>query len=105
MAAAVHPVAALADLLVAEGHDDAVVVLGVLQIVLGQHRIAGGLRIARERHILLGDMRRRAADLHVRPVLSKLRVSGFWPLRLLLYGRGPRRFCCPCLIGSVLGRD
>ena len=54
------------DLLVAEGHDDAVVVLGVLQIVLGQHRIAGRRRIAGERHVLLGDMRGRAADLYVR---------------------------------------
>lgn len=31
------------------------------------------------------------------PVLSKLRVSGFCDLRLR---PRPRRFCCPCLIGS-----
>ncbi len=40
--------AALLNLLLAEGHDDAVVVFGVLQIALCQHRITGGLRIARE---------------------------------------------------------
>jgi hypothetical protein len=54
--AAVQPVATLGDLLVAEGHDDAVVVLGVLQIVLSQHRIARGCRIAGERHVLFGDV-------------------------------------------------
>ena len=53
---AVHPVTALGDLLIADGHDDAVVVLGVLQIVLGQHWVAGGRRIAGERHVLLGDV-------------------------------------------------
>lgn len=38
--AAVHVRAALADLLFAEGHDDAVVMLGMLQVVLCQDRIA-----------------------------------------------------------------
>jgi hypothetical protein len=37
---AIHLGAALGNLLIAEGHDDAVVVLRVLQIVLGQHRVA-----------------------------------------------------------------
>src|SRR5262249_34183428 len=54
--------------LVAIGHDDAAVVLGVLQIVLRQHRIAGGLGVARQRKIFLGNMRRRAADLHIRTI-------------------------------------
>ena len=62
-----HAVARLLQLL-AIGHDDAAVVLGVLQIVLGQHRVARGLRVARERQILLGDMRRRAPDFHVRTI-------------------------------------
>jgi hypothetical protein len=53
---AVHPVTTLGDLLIAHGHDDAVVVLGVLQVVLGQHWVAGGRRIAGERHVLLGDV-------------------------------------------------
>jgi hypothetical protein len=38
--AAVHVRAALADLLLAEGHDDAVIMLGMLQVVLCQDRIA-----------------------------------------------------------------
>jgi hypothetical protein len=63
-AAAVHGIAGLIELL-AIGHDDADVVLGMLEIVLGQHRIAGGLSITRERKILLRYMRWRAPDLHL----------------------------------------
>jgi hypothetical protein len=37
---AIHLGATLGNLLIAEGHDDAVVVFRVLQIVLGQHRVA-----------------------------------------------------------------
>jgi len=55
-------------LLLAEGHDDAIVVLGMLQVSFGQHRIAGGLSIARERHVFFGDMGRIATDLYVRTV-------------------------------------
>ena len=46
-------------------HDDAVVVLGVLEIVLSQDRIARGLGIAGERQIFLGDVRGRTPDLDV----------------------------------------
>src|SRR5665648_820273 len=46
-------------------HDDAVVVLGVLEITLGGHHVAGGQRVARERHVFLGDVRSGPADLHV----------------------------------------
>jgi len=53
---AVHPIAALRDLLIADGHDDAVVVLGMLQVVLGQHWVARCRRIAGERHVFLGDV-------------------------------------------------
>ena len=67
LAVAVHIVALLLQLL-AIGHDDADVVLGVLQIVLGEHRVAGRLRIASERQIFLGDMRRRAPDFHIRAI-------------------------------------
>ncbi len=49
------------------GGDDAVVVLGVLEIILREDGIAGRKRIARERDVLLGDMRRRATDFDVRP--------------------------------------
>jgi hypothetical protein len=40
--------AALAHLLFAVRHDDAIIMLRVLEIILGQHRIAGRLCIARE---------------------------------------------------------
>lgn len=40
-APAVHAFSARSHLLVAESHDDAVVVLGVLQVILGEHRISG----------------------------------------------------------------
>ncbi len=59
--------AALRHLLLAERHDDAVVVLGVLEIVLGQHRIARRLRIPRQRDVFLGDMSGSTAQLDVRP--------------------------------------
>ena len=58
--------ATLADLLLAEAHDDAIVVLGVLHIVFSQHRIARRVRITRQRHVFLGDMRRRATEFDVR---------------------------------------
>ena len=64
LAVAVH-IAALLLQLVAIGHDDAVVVLGVLQIVLGEHRVAGRLRVASERQVFLGNMCRSAPDFHV----------------------------------------
>ncbi|KWT67131.1 Glycoprotein gp2 [Hyphomicrobium sulfonivorans] len=46
--AAIEVTATLADLLLADRHDDAIVVLCVLQIILGQNGIAGGRRIARQ---------------------------------------------------------
>jgi hypothetical protein len=54
--------------LLAIRHDDAIVMLGVLEIILSQHRIAGRLRVARECQIFLGNMRRRAANFYVRAV-------------------------------------
>ena len=65
---AIGHIAALLLQLLAIGHDDAAVVLGMLQIILREHRVAGGLRIASERQIFLGDMRRGAPDLHIRAV-------------------------------------
>ena len=50
------------------GGDEAEIVLGVLQVVLGRDRIAAGVGIARELQILFGDMVGVAADLHVRPI-------------------------------------
>ena len=42
--------------------------LGMLEIVLGHHRIAGGLGITRQLEVFLGDMLGIAADLDVRTV-------------------------------------
>ena len=47
---------------------DAKIMFGVLQIVLGHDAIARGVRVARQLQILLVDMRRRPADLHFRSV-------------------------------------
>jgi hypothetical protein len=64
LAVAVH-IAALLLQLLAIGHDDAVVVLGMLQVVLGEHGVAGRLRVASERQIFLGNMCRSAPDFHI----------------------------------------
>src|SRR5690606_8741921 len=52
MAVAVDPFAALLHLLLAVGDDHAVVVFGVLEIVLAEDRIAGGLRVPGEGDVL-----------------------------------------------------
>ena len=54
--------------LLAVGHDDAVVVLRVLEIVLRQHGVAGRLGVTCERHVLFRDVGGCAAHFHVRPV-------------------------------------
>jgi hypothetical protein len=59
--------ATLRHLLFAEGQDDPIVMLSMLEIVFGQHGIAARLSIPRQSHILLGDMSRSTAQLHVRP--------------------------------------
>src|SRR5690606_38442952 len=46
----------------------AVVVLGMLQVVLAGHAVAGRLGVTGKLDVFLGDMQRRAADLHVRAV-------------------------------------
>ena len=55
-------------LLLAVGEDDAVVVFGVLEIVLGENRITRGLRVASQGDVLLGNVRRSSANLYVRSV-------------------------------------
>src|SRR6185295_1174048 len=67
LAEAVAPVAGLIELL-AVGHDDAAVVLGVLEIVLRQHRVAARLCLARQREVLLRNVSGSAADPLRRPV-------------------------------------
>ncbi|CCB68116.1 membrane protein of unknown function [Hyphomicrobium sp. MC1] len=59
--------AALLRHLLAIAQDDAIIMLGVLEIVLSEHRIARRQRIARQADVLLGDMRGRTANLHVGP--------------------------------------
>ena len=44
------------------------ILFGVLEVVLGQNRVAGGLGVARQLEIFLRHMRRIAAHLHVRTV-------------------------------------
>src|SRR5262245_9882162 len=48
--------------------DHAVIVLGVLVVIFGGDRVAGGLRIARQLHIFFGNVGRVAANFHVRTV-------------------------------------
>jgi hypothetical protein len=57
--------ATLADLLLTVRHDDAIIVLGMLEIILRQHRVAGRLGIARQRHIFLGDVGGCTAQFHI----------------------------------------
>src|SRR5665213_2531774 len=57
----------LAELLL-RGGDQAEIMLGMLIVVLGGDRIAGGARIARQLHVFFRDMGRGAADLDVGPV-------------------------------------
>ena len=52
-------------------HDDAVVMLGVLEIALRRDQVAGSERVAGERHVFLGDMRRGPANFHVGTVRFK----------------------------------
>ena len=59
--------AALLRHLLAVTQDDAIIMLGVLKVIFSQHRIARRQRIARQRDVLLGNMRGRAADFHIRP--------------------------------------
>jgi hypothetical protein len=57
----------LTELLLHRG-DQAKIMLGVLEVVLGRHRIAGRLRVACELHVLVRYVRSGAADFHVGPV-------------------------------------
>jgi hypothetical protein len=63
--ARVRIAATLSDLLLAVCHDDAIVVLGVLQVVLCQNGISARLRISRQGHIFFSDMSGRPAKFYV----------------------------------------
>jgi hypothetical protein len=67
LAVAIQAFALLAHLL-AVSHDDATVVLGVLQIVLCQHWVAGRLCVTRQSDVLLCNVRGGTANFHVRAV-------------------------------------
>ncbi len=60
----------LAELLV-RGGDEAQIVLGVLPVALRRDRVAGGLRVAGELQVFLGDVLRGAADLYVGAVRTR----------------------------------
>jgi len=67
---AIHALALRRELL-AIGHDDAAVVLGVLEIIFCKHVIPRGLSVPGERYVFLGDMSRRAPNLHIGAVRFK----------------------------------
>ena len=50
------------------GSDQAEIMFGVLIVVFRRYRVARALRVARELNVFLRDVRRRTADLHIRPV-------------------------------------
>ncbi len=94
--------------------DDAVVVLGVLQIVLGHDPVAGALRIASELRVFFRDLLRRPADLHIRTVALVVARQGIRPLAVVVVvvvivvaaaiaGPRMRLFCCCGLIQTLLG--
>jgi hypothetical protein len=77
----------LAYLLLPVSHDDAVVVLCVLEIILRQHGIASRLSVPGQRHVFLGNMSGRAAQLHIGTVAletPRQRVLAFALLIILI---------------------
>ena len=66
---------------------DALVVLGVLQVVLGHHPVARCRRIAGKLGVFVGDMLRVAADLHIRPVTLVIARKGIRPLAVAAIAR------------------
>ena len=78
----------LAELLLG-GSDQAEIMLGVLIVVFGGDRVAGGARVARELDIFFGDVRGGAADLDVGSVrIRRPGSSGS--------GRAGYYCCCYC---------
>ncbi len=100
LAVAVHGIAGLIELL-AIGHDDANIVLGVLEIVFREHRIAGRLSIARQGEILLGYMRRGAPDFHLRTIGLEAPRERILAFPVAAAAAAPILLSLPhCLIGS-----
>jgi hypothetical protein len=48
--------------------DDADVMLGMLVVIFGRHRVAARMGVTGQLTVLLGNMLRRATDFHVRTV-------------------------------------
>jgi hypothetical protein len=68
-------------------HDDAVIVLRMLEIILCQDRIAGRLGVPGQRHVFLGNMSGGAAQLHIGTVAletPRQRVLAFALLIILI---------------------
>src|SRR5204863_5266916 len=66
------------------GGNDAIVVLGVLEVVLRHHTVAGALRITGQSGVFFGDLLSRSADLHVRAVALVVARQGIWPLAVVV---------------------
>jgi hypothetical protein len=80
----VDPLTALLHLLLAVGDDHSVVVLGMLQIVLGEDRVTGGLGISGEGDVLRRNICRRAPDLHVGAVRLEAARERVLPFAVML---------------------
>jgi hypothetical protein len=68
----VLPIRALAIHRLLRRRHDAEIVLGMLEVVLGHHRVTARLRIARQLEVFLGDMGGIAAHLHVRSIAFEI---------------------------------
>jgi hypothetical protein len=66
------------------GHDDAVVVLGVLEIILCQHPVTRRLGVACQGKVFLRNMRRCAAHFHVWSVRFETPRQRVLPLALVI---------------------
>ncbi len=64
--------------------DDAIVVLGMLEIILRNDAVAGAHRIASERGVFLGDLLRGTTDLHVRAIALITPRQGVWSLAVVI---------------------
>ncbi len=68
--------------LLLRGCNHAVIVLGMLIVIFSCNRIAGRLRVARKLNVFFCDMRRIAANFHIRPVL--LEYACHWIVTLAM---------------------
>ena len=76
--------------------NNAVIVFGMLQIVLGSDRVAGRHRVSRQRGVFLRDVHGCTADLDVRD--HSIRSSG--SLHFVAYGRRDYGLCGFAVLAS-----